>query len=372
MHLTQIDLNQFRNISSNKIEFSRQINIIHGKNGQGKTSILEAIYLLAITKSFRTKADKILVQHSKDYLQVTGQFCTDYQDIFSIRVFYSSEEGKRVFLNKNKLDKYSALIGKVPVTLLSLEDMDLTYGLPQNRRTFIDILLSQISPVYLSALQSYKKILAHRNKLLSLIAEKKEHTQTLFPWNEQLVKYGSDIIWHRQQFAQYANNKIAGYYQRIALNDDKINIKYKTNIELGSEQNQIDKIAESYKKLLTETLDADILRQNTLAGPHRDDLVFYKNGYVLKSYGSQGENKTLLIALKLIESDYLKEKTGENPILLMDDIFGELDDARIGNLLKAVKEFGQIFITTNSNSKFQNLPEEMVQYIHLENGIAIT
>lgn len=370
MHLKQIQLNQFRNISDLKIDFSKQINIIYGKNGQGKTSLLEAIYLLAITKSFRTKADKVIIQHLKEYLQLTGQFDTDRHDSFSIRVYFSFEEGKHVFLNNNKVEKFSALIGKVPVTLLSLEDMELTYGLPQNRRKFIDILLSQISPVYLSALQSYKKILAHRNSLLSLIAEKKENAQALFPWNEQLLKHGSDIIWHRQQFVQYANQKISIYYQRIALNDEKINIRYKTNLELASGQTTVKEIEKIFRKKLAESQEADILRQNTLTGPHRDDLVFYKDGYILKSFGSQGENKTLLIAIKLIESDYLKEKTSENPILLMDDIFGELDDTRIANLLGSVKEFGQTFITTNSSAKFGQLPMDNAQFIQMENGMA--
>lgn len=371
MHLKQIQLNQFRNISDLNIDFSKQINIIYGKNGQGKTSLLEAVYLLAITKSFRTKADKIIVQHLKEYLQVTGQFDTDQQDSFSIRVYFSSEEGKHVFLNNNKVAKFSALIGRVPVTLLSLEDMELTYGLPQNRRKFIDILLSQISPVYLSALQSYKKILAHRNRLLSLIAELKEKKKALFPWDEQLLKHGTDIIWHRQQFVEYANQKISKYYQRIARNNEALNIKYKTNLELSSGQITTTEIENKFRHKLAESQEADILRQNTLSGPHRDDLVFYKDGYVLKSFGSQGENKTLLIAIKLIESEYLKEKTSENPILLMDDIFGELDDIRIANLLEAVQEFGQTFITTNSREKFEQLKPDMAQFIQMENGMAI-
>jgi len=371
MHLKLIQLNQFRNILDLKIDFSKQINIIYGKNGQGKTSLLEAIYLLAITKSFRTKADKVIVQHLKEYLQVTVQFDTDHQNSFSIRVYFSSEEGKHVFLNNNKVDKFSALIGRVPVTLLSLEDMELTYGLPQNRRKFIDILLSQISPVYLSALQSYKKILAHRNRLLSLIAEKKENIQALFPWDEQLLKHGSDIIWHRQQFVQYANQKISKYYQRIALNEEKINIRYKTNLELSNEQIPGKEIEKLFRDKLADSQEADILRQNTLTGPHRDDLIFFKDGYVLKSFGSQGENKTLLIAIKLIESNYLKEKTSENPILLMDDIFGELDETRIENLLNSVKEFGQTFITTNSSAKFDHLSSDNAQFIEMKNGIAI-
>jgi len=365
MYLKQIELNHFRNISGEKIDFSRQINIIHGRNGQGKTSLLEAVFFLAITKSFRAKSEKIVLQHDKEYLQITGLFETDMKDTFSVRVYYSAAEGKHVFLNQNKIDKFSHLIGKIPVTLLSLEDLELAYGVPANRRKFIDILLSQVSPIYLQALQVYKKTLSHRNRLLSLISENKENGSILFPWDEQLVKNGSYIIRLRQQFIQFANEKIAGYYRRISFRDEQITVKYKINIPVESEADNIEKI---FKQTLFENYDADIQRQNTLIGPHRDDLIFYKEGFPLKTYGSQGENKTLLIALKLVESEYLKEKTSENPILLMDDIFGELDNERINNLIGCVIPFGQTLITTTSREKISGVPDEAVRFLEIEQG----
>lgn len=369
MYLKQIELNQFRNISREKIDFSEHINIIHGRNGQGKTSILEAIFFLSITKSFRAKSEKIVLQHDKEYFQINGFFETDTKDDFSVRLYYSAEEGKHVFLNQNKVEKFSQFIGKIPITLLSLENLELTYGVPENRRKFIDILLSQISPVYLYALQAYKKTLNHRNRLLSLIAEKKENQQALFPWDEQLVKYGSDIIRFRNQFVKYANDKIDGYYSQLSLTDEQISVKYKTNIKSNPDDEKLDNIEEQLRAALSENINSDLFRQNTLSGPHRDDLIFYKDNYPLKSYGSQGENKTLIIALKLVESEYLKEKTNENPILIMDDIFGELDDQRIKNLLGYVVKFGQTFITTTSDQKFKEMSTGSVRFLEIERGM---
>ena len=371
MNLKEIELNQFRNISKEKIEFSKQINLIHGRNGQGKTSILEAIFFLSITKSFRAKTEKIVLQHDSDYLQVAGLFETDKNDTFSVRLYYSNDEGKHIFVNQNKLDKFSQLIGKSPLTLLSLEDLELTYGVPANRRKFLDILLSQTSPVYLQALQSYKKVLAHRNRLLSLIAENKEKSVSLFPWDEQLVKYGSEIIMHRQQFAEYANQKIGTHYQKISLRNEKVNIRYKSNCLKAEDKKNLNKLEDEYAQNMQENLDGDIHRQNTLIGPHRDDLIFYKDDYALKQYGSQGENKTLLIALKLVESMYLKEKSLEGPILLMDDIFGELDDTRIHNLLEYVTDFGQTFITTTSKDKFSDVTEDKIAFFQVKEGKVI-
>ncbi len=365
MYLKQIELNHFRNISAENINFGKQINIIHGRNGQGKTSLLEAVFFLAITKSFRAKSEKIVLQHDKEYLQIAGLFETDKKDAFSVRIFYSVADGKHVFFNQNKIDKFSQLIGKIPVTLLSLEDLELAYGVPANRRKFIDILLSQVSPIYLQALQIYKKALSHRNRLLSLISENKENSSILFPWDEQLVKNGAYIIRLRQKFITFANEKIGDYYRKISFRNEQISIKYKTNVPFEAETGEIENV---FKQTLFDNYDADVQRQNTLIGPHRDDLVFFKEGFPLKTYGSQGENKTLLIALKIVESEYLKEQTAENPILLMDDIFGELDNERINNLIQCVIPFGQTLITTTSREKIKGVPEESVRFMEIEQG----
>lgn len=368
MKIDRIELRNFRNISSEVLEFHDKINIIHGRNGQGKTSILEAIFFLSITKSFRAKTEKIVLQHNQDHMQVEGNFCSDSTDKFSVRLFFSSEQGKHVFLNQNKLEKYSQLIGKIPITLLSLEDLYIAYGIPASRRKFIDILLSQISPLYLKALQEYRKSLAQRNKLLSLISEQKETAESLFAWDTQLVTHGTEIIRHRMRFAEFAREKLGDYYRKIALRDEQISLAYKTNIFSGTADQNPEQLFDSFKLVLTESRDADIQRQNTIKGPHRDDFVFTKDGYPLKSFGSQGENKTMLIALKLVESAFLKERSGENPILLMDDIFGELDTYRVQNLLSDATRFGQTFITTTSTEKFENLARDQVRYFEIEQG----
>ena len=367
MYLKQIELEHFRNISQETITFHKKINIIHGRNGQGKTSVLEALFYLAISRSFRTKAEKIVLQHEQDFLQVTGAFESDMKNRFLVRMYYSVSEGKHFFVNNNKVEKFSDLIGRVPVTLLSLEDLELTYGVPANRRKFIDILLSQISPVYLQALQTYKKALAQRNKLLSLIAEQKESPSALFPWDEQLIDNGSEIIRYRRQLVQYINQRLSDYYRKISLKNESVHVKYKTNIPRNSEEeNEITE--DALRTALQEGLETDIRRQTTLVGPHRDDLLFYKDDFMIKAYGSQGENKTLLIALKLVECEYLKTKMNESPLLLMDDVFGELDDDRIGNLLNYVSQFGQTFITTTTREKFKELSTEKGEFFHLSEG----
>ncbi len=367
MYLKQIELENFRNISRESITFHKKINIIHGRNGQGKTSILEALFYLAITRSFRTKAEKIVLQHEQDFLQVIGAFETDMDNSFTVRMYYSTTEGKHLFINNNKVEKFSDLIGRIPVTLLSLEDLELTYGVPANRRKFIDILLSQISPVYLQALQIYKKALAQRNKLLSLISEHKESPSALFPWDEQLIKNGSELIRFRSQFVEYMNKRLSEYYQKISLKNETIHVKYKINIPLFTEEKKslIDNLLRS---ALQESLETDIRRQTTMVGPHRDDLLFFKDDFMIKAYGSQGENKTLLIALKLVECEYLKKKMNESPLLLMDDVFGELDDERIGNLLNYVSQFGQTFITTTTLKKFDDLSKDEGEFFHLSDG----
>ncbi len=367
MYLNHIELEHFRNISREAIAFHKKINIIYGRNGQGKTSVLEAIFYLAITRSFRTKAEKIVLQHNKDFLQVTGAFETDLKNEFTVRMYYSVAEGKHLFFNKNKVEKFSDLIGRIPVTLLSLEDLELTYGVPANRRKFIDILLSQISPVYLQALQTYKKALAQRNKLLSLIAEQKERPEALFPWDEQLIRNGSELIRFRSRFVEYMNQRLSDYYRKISLKDESVYVKYKINIPQFSEEKK-DVIEEQLRLAFHEGLETDIRRQTTLVGPHRDDLLFYKDDFIIKAYGSQGENKTLLIALKLVECEYLKTKMNESPLLLMDDVFGELDDERIENLLNYVSQFGQTFITTTTQNKFNDLSKEDVEFFHLSEG----
>ena len=368
MHVENLYLQNFRNIKNAELAFHNKINIICGENGQGKTSILEALYLLAIPKSFRSSSDKVLLQHEEDYFDIKGSFTRKNEEKIEIRLYYSPIEGKHVFYNGNKLTRFSEIIGTVPVILLSLEDLELSYGLPGKRRRFLDILLSQISPIYLQSLQAYKKSLQHRNRLLSLISDNKESVQSLFPWNLQLTKYGLKLTELRYDFVEYLNSKINEYYTEISQKDENVQLFYRSTIDRYFSNIDKNEREQKYLEILTNKVEDDLRRNSTTMGPHRDDLSFKINDYHLKSYGSQGENKTFLISLKLAESDYIKEKSGKEPILLMDDIFGELDDYRIGYLLDYLSVKGQTFITTTHKNKFEAANKKEFNYLKVDGG----
>ena len=369
MILENLQITHFRNIEKETIAFDSRVNILFGKNGQGKTSVLEAIYLLAITKSFKAQSDKIFLQHSQNYLDIKGGFKSAKGNRIEVRYFYSEKDGKNIFLNSNKVEKYSDLIGLIPVVLLSLEDFELTYGVPANRRRFLDILLSQVHPLYLSALQNYKRALAQRNKLLTLIKENKEPPYSLEPWDEQIVKYGSEIIRHRITFIEFLSQKLAANYRKISsLNNERIEVTYKSNIGDELQKKTQQEIQEHFSRQLKEQINGDIQKESTTTGPHRDDLIFKKNGFPFKSYGSQGENKTFLIALKLVESEYVLQNAKEEPLLLLDDIFGELDENRIGHLIDFIADIGQTFITTTVRHKFENARLNRQNFFEVNDG----
>lgn len=368
MRLTDLSITNFRNLTDVKVHFDNQINIIVGENGQGKTSILEAIYYLTITKSFRANSEKFALQHDKEFFNISGDFIADNDEALQLRVYYSPQEGKHVFLNKKEVEKFSQVVGLVPIILLSLDDLELTYGIPQNRRRFLDILLSQVSPLYLQALQFYKRILTQRNKLLAGINDGQGEAKDLFPWDEQLVKYGAEIIQHRLNFVEFANRALSRYYDEIAATKDRIQIRYKCSVGKFQPGSGATEIEAAFRELLTKTTAADIARGSTQTGPHRDDLFFLKNGFLFKAYASQGENKTLLIALKFVESDYLQQRVNENPLFLLDDIFGELDNIRIARLMDGLKDRGQTFITTTLLEKFSRDKQLTADVFEIKQG----
>lgn len=369
MKLEKLSVVNFRNIAEEQIEFNKNVNIIFGDNGQGKTSLLEAIYFLAITRSFRAKTDKVALRHTAEYFDIRAKFLADENYALTLRIYFSSKEGKHVFINENQTDKFSKIIGTIPIILLSLEDINLIYGIPTGRRRFIDILLSQVSPVYLRTLQSYKRALLNRNKLLSLINEKKEKSDSLMPWSEQIVTLGTEIIIRRMELIRFFNEEISQYYRNISEQNEEISLKYRSNV-LNTDQrkSEKDQIYREFTDQLKQNEESDVQKKSTQVGPHRDDVDFFKNDYLIKSFGSQGENKTLLIALKFVESIYLKKKMKENPIFLMDDIFGELDEYRIARLMEFLSAMGQTFITTTVRNKFNNSALSSINYLEMKNG----
>jgi len=366
MYLSKIVIKNFRNIADASIEFDEKVNIITGDNGQGKTSVLEAIYYLGLTKSFRANKDFLALKHKAEYFFIEGIFESQVKGKSQLRVYFSDKEGKNLFYNKNRINRYSEIIGMIPVILLSLEDVEITYGTPQRRRRFLDILLSQVSPQYLQALQFYRRSLLNRNKLLSEINAGLESIETLLSWDEQLAKYGAEILLQRLKFVDYLNERLSGYYRKISVAEETVAAQYKTSVNGVTQELTAPEIKEIYSKRLANTQKEDIQKMATQVGPHRDDVLFLKNGYLFKSYGSQGENKTFLIALKFVESEYLYSSLGETPLFLLDDIFGELDKKRIQQLMIQIENIGQTFITTTLESKFdfQNMTSSRILKLH--------
>jgi DNA replication and repair protein RecF len=365
--LINLKLINFRNIEQADIHFSKNINILYGGNGQGKTSILEAIYFLGITKSFRIGDEKAVVKTGQDYFDVSGNFKKKTDQIFTIRVFFSGTDGKHVFYNKEKIKTFSSIIGTVPIVLLSLEDLDLTYGSPSARRKFIDILISQIDPNYLQSLKQFKKVVLNRNKVLSLISDGKADLASLRPWDQQFIQYGSYLLQKRKIIIEELSSYINKYYQGISGTSDVVEIRYQTSVPYENETD-IQEIRSRIQQKLEETRQRDLAYGSTSTGPHRDDLLFFKNKQPLKIFGSQGENKTFLIGLKFAEAFLIEEHLKENPLLLLDDIFSELDRFRIEKVLQNIQaEQRQTFITTTEADKFGK-DRENIDFFHVLNG----
>ena len=352
MFLKEISLKNVRVFNNLRTDFNPKINIIHGQNGQGKTTILEAIYYLSITKSFRINKDAVVLKNGCDFFEIKGTFYNDSDREVQSRIYYSSNEGKHAFINTQKVKQFSELVGLCPVILLSLDDLELTYGVPAARRRFLDILLSQLFPGYLQNLRSYKKCISQKNRLLNLDSTIKENDIRI--WNEQIVNYGSEVIAHRNNFVTFANEEISRFYKKISNKNEKIEITYKSTIQNIEPDLTVTDIKDSFNKTLQKSLDSEIRRKISLIGPHKDDLDFFKNGFLFKSHGSQGENKSFLMALKTVESLYIQDISKKKPLFLLDDIFGELDNSRVENLVLLINDEGQTFITTTDPEKFKN------------------
>jgi DNA replication and repair protein RecF len=368
MYLQNLSLKNFRIFSDIEVNFKNGINILSGPNGQGKTSILESIYFLALTRSFKSIYDKNVIKYDREYFNIKGKLIIDSKNNFDVLISYSKTEKKQLYLNRKKIDKFSTYVGKIPCVLLTLEDLKLTMGFPANRRNFMDILLSQISPIYLQNLKAYKKTVQQKNKYLTELSHKIDQNQ-LEAWSNQLINYGSQIIFERLKFVDFINQYINKYYKEFTKLEEKIFVKYNSNVKIDLSSYTLEKIKQNFYEKIIKAKHLEIEKKTSIVGPHRDDLDFLKNNKSFREFASQGENKTLIIVLKIIEWLYLKNKKTRKPILLLDDIFGELDRIRIKGLLKFLDGIGQSFITTTLKDIFQDVSKKHSIYLEDKNII---
>jgi DNA replication and repair protein RecF len=351
MILSLIHLKNFRRHINLSLNFSDKINYIVGINGIGKTSILEAIYYICTTKGYKSKSDGELLNFDEDSFEVGGVFNNLVKH--KARIFYTTGSNRKNYLlDEKQVGKLHEIIGKFPVIVLTPEDHDITQGLPAFRRKFVDAAISQINKLYLETLLDYNKILRHRAALLYRIKENgtKSLQEQLEVWNEKLVETGVEIINYRKRFIAEIYDYIKFSYQEIVKTDEIPDIEYSfledyEGVEIGSR----------FYELLASRREEEVRRVTNQVGPHRDDFIFTVNGRNLRNFGSQGQHKTYQIALKFAQYFYMKEKTGEDPIFLLDDVFGELDLNRAIKISELLQQAGQVFITLTDFAKFNFL-----------------
>jgi len=353
MYLKSITLENFRNYEKQTIDFNKNINIIYGNNAQGKTNIIEAIFLCAYGKSFRAKKDADLIRFDENNASVELTF--EKIDREGKLKAVINNEKKVFFSNGVKLTKISDIVGKINVVIFTPDDINIIKDGPKERRRFIDMMISSLKPNYLHLLNLYNKVIEQRNNYLRQIKMENKSPNMLDIWDEQLADYSFKIYEYRSLYINKIAERIDGIYKNIVGNDkESIIIKY---ISSG-------KSKESFLEILKKSKEIDIKRGFTSTGIHRDDFILYINGRPAQVYGSQGQKRTLLLSLKMCELDIIKEEINDTPILLLDDFMSELDESRRNNFLENIKD-NQIIITCTDKIEIDN---DYYQFF-VENGI---
>ena len=341
MYIKNIKLNNFRNYSNQEIQLDKGINIFFGDNAQGKTNILESIFLCAIGKSFRAKKEKELIKIDEEKATVEVEFEKIDRD-GKIKIELSNK--KDVFINGIKKNKVSEILGNINIVMFSPDDIEILKSGPAKRRRFLNILISQLRPQYVYYLNMYIKTIEQRNNYLRQIKELNNPTKEMLKiWDEKLAEYASYVFNYRNEFVEKIKNKIATIHRNITEDKEEIKIKYISDC--------LDK--EKYIEELEKNWEQDILRGYTTKGVHRDDIYIYINGKQVNIYGSQGQNRTVILSLKLSELEIIYDEIGEYPILLLDDFMSELDSKRRENFLKSISN-AQILITCTDEFTIDN------------------
>lgn len=331
MYLKKIKLKNFRNYEEEIISLKKEINVIYGDNAQGKTNILESIFLCAVGKSFRAKKELELIKMGEEVASVEITYQRkDREGKINIII----DDKKTVFLNGIKQKKLSDLLGKINVVLFTPEDIEILRSGPAKRRKFLNIMISQIRPQYIYQLNRYMQVVEQRNHYLRQIKVENKPKEMLEIWDEKIAEYGEEVTRYRREFIEKIKEKIVEIHQKITEEKEKIEINYQSDCEWK----------EKFKKELKKSWNSDILKGYTTKGIHRDDFEIKINGNLVNVYGSQGQNRTAILSLKLAELSVIEEEIQEKPILLLDDFMSELDSKRRKSFLENIKNT-QVVIT---------------------------
>ncbi len=349
MYLQKISLVNFKNFDSQSFDFQKKINCFVGNNGIGKTNVLDAIYYLSFAKSYFNPVAGQNIKHGTSFFMVEGEYLLNDR---KEKIVCSLKKGQKKILKQNgkAYDKFSEHIGKLPLVIISPADRDLVTEGSDTRRKFMDGVISQQDKTYLQNLISYNKILVQRNALLKYFAANRTFDLlNLKVYNEQLINFGVKIFENRKKFLEAFIPIFNKKYEIVSGKKEQVNLTYKSQLN-----------DTSFDELLEKSLEKDRMVQYTTAGIHKDDLSFEIDGFPIKKFGSQGQQKSYLIALKLAQFEFIKQQASVVPILLLDDIFDKLDEHRVTHIINLVNNdaFGQIFITDTHYNRTESILEQ--------------
>ena len=367
LYVKRVNLKNFRNYQSLDIEIGEGINIFYGQNAQGKTNIIESIYMSSTGKSHRTQKDTELIKWNNDEARIKIDFQKDNDDK-SVEIHLNRNVKKQIKLNGVKLTKMGELIGNLNTVIFSPDHMKIIKEGPVERRRFMDIILSQVKPGYYYNLVQYLKVLEHRNKLLEEARNNRGILKTMEIWNDQLADFGTKIIMTRSNFVYKTCDIAAKTHERISHGKESLKLIYNSSVEY--QNNSESDIKKAFLNALEKSINIDMKRGATHKGPHRDDILFFINDTEVKTYSSQGQQRTALLSLKISELKYIEEETEELPILLLDDVFSELDTERQKYLVDFIKDI-QTIITCTDVEYLEKLKLGSSRVYNVVNGMVI-
>lgn len=355
MIIQSIQLNNFRNYNSLSMDFDRETNILYGDNAQGKTNVLEAVYLCTTTKSHKGSKDRDMIKMGQNEAHIR-MIVEKNKICHTIDMHLKKHKSKGIAIDSVPIRKSSELIGVVPIAFFSPEDLSIIKNGPGDRRRFIDMELCQLDKIYLYNLTKYNKIMAQRNNLLKQIGFKRDLLDTLSIWDEQLVDYGKKIIERREQFIEELNQILCSIHRKLSGQKENLELRYAHNVS-----------ANAFLDKLNQTQERDITLKMTGTGPHRDDIIFLIKDVDIRKFGSQGQQRTAALSLKLAEIELLKETVKDNPVLLLDDVLSELDRNRQNYLLESIEHI-QTIVTCTGLEEFVNNRVKMNQIYKVVDG----
>ena len=358
MIIKSLELDNFRNYGTLSINFDSGTNILYGDNAQGKTNILEAIYLSATTKSHKGSKDRDIIHFDAEEAHIRTYVVKDGLEN-RVDMHLRKNKSKGIAINGQKIKKAADLLGLLNVVFFSPEDLSIIKNGPSERRRFVDMELCQLDKLYLNDLNNYNKIVNQRNKLLKEISFNPGLKDTLFVWDSQLVSYGSKLINRRKAFIAQLNEIIYDIHKKLSGGKEELHIVYEPDV-----------LPEDFEKKLEVSQERDIRLKQTSIGPHRDDFSFMVGEIDIRKFGSQGQQRTAALSLKLSEIELVKKITKDTPLLLLDDVLSELDSNRQNYLLNSIGDI-QTIITCTGLEEFVNNRFEINKVFRVSNAAVV-